>query len=761
MKSLSALSLLTGLLAILLSSPLCAAEAPVSSAFTLRGLTPEAVPQNVMPIRRVLPLEEIARGAPGTGNLTLTGLFNTASFDFQVRGDEIMTAAAVELTYVPSPALLAVRSQLNVYLNGYLQQTLPVTEEQLGKESRARVILNPLLLQDENELTIEFIGHYQEVCEDLSNTTLWLTLDRQSALTVTLQPLRLANELSLFPVPFLDPGVAQHSHLPLVLGESPDYATVTAAAIFASYMGRLASWRGVSFDTYLDTLPAEEHFVIFATNEKRPPILKDLPPFEGPSLILTQAPYSSFAKMLIIAGRDSQELIGAVRSLTASGAMLSGESALFVSREELEPRRPYDAPRWVDTSRVTTFEELTSYDGQLTSRGYQPAPVTLALRLPPDLFMLDRSNVLMNLKYRYTRPDPHALSQLRFLINDTLVESYTLDPESDSSQFVERLPLIGNLLDLSATTAQIPAIALQRTNTLSFDFRYGITYDGGNPEQCRTTRLLPQQVEIDPASTLDFTDFYHFARLPDLALFIQSGFPFTRLADLSETYVQLPPDATQGQLSTLFNLMGRMGAITGLAATSVTVGDGTDREALSDKDLLIIGDTTGDFSALADEESLQAAMDEEKRSLMLPADPEGRRTLINARREGRQRATVINSGNLALMLGFQSPYAKERSVVAILNDGREGSGLLNARLGDPYALYEVTGAVAIFRESGIRGYDVGESYYTGNLPWYVRLWYFLQTRPFLLVLSTLLSALLIGSALYAGFRILASRRLGR
>ena len=154
-------------------------------------------------------------------------------------------------------------------------------------------------------------------------------------------------------------------------------------------------------------------------------------------------------------------------------------------------------------------------------------------------------------------------------------------------------------------------------------------------------------------------------------------------------------------------------------------------------------------------------MDEEKRSLMLPADPEGRRTLINARREGRQRATVINSGNLALMLGFQSPYAKERSVVAILNDGREGSGLLNARLGDPYALYEVTGAVAIFRDSGIRGYDVGESYYTGNLPWYVRLWYFLQTRPFLLVLSTLLSALLIGSALYAGFRILASRRLGR
>ena len=50
-------------------------------------------------------------------------------------------------------------------------------------------------------------------------------------------------------------------------------------------------------------------------------------------------------------------------------------------------------------------------------------------------------------------------------------------------------------------------------------------------------------------------------------------------------------------------------------------------------------------------------------------------------------------------------------------------------------------------------FHVGDSYHVGYLPWYQRVWFFMLERPLLLVLSAVLCALLIGSAIYAMMRL--------
>jgi cellulose synthase (UDP-forming) len=52
-------------------------------------------------------------------------------------------------------------------------------------------------------------------------------------------------------------------------------------------------------------------------------------------------------------------------------------------------------------------------------------------------------------------------------------------------------------------------------------------------------------MSVDQDSLLDLSTAYHFTSLPNLAFFVNSGFPFTRLADLSETAVVSPQQPSQ------------------------------------------------------------------------------------------------------------------------------------------------------------------------------------------------------------------------
>src|SRR5690606_29786405 len=86
--------------------------------------------------------------------------------------------------------------------------------------------------------------------------------------------------------------------------------------------------------------------------------------------------------------------------------------------------------------------------------------------------------------------------------------------------------------------------------------------------------------------------------LPDLRVFGERGFPFTRMADLSETAGVLSSQPAPQDISTYLTLIGRFGESTGYPATHVSVMFGAAALETADKDLVVIA--SGEHTWLAD-----------------------------------------------------------------------------------------------------------------------------------------------------------------
>ena len=195
-------------------------------------------------------------------------------------------------------------------------------------------------------------------------------------------------------------------------------------------------------------MPQAQNFVVFATNDSRPEFLKNLPAFTGPFVTVVDAPNSLYAKVLVIGGKDEAEVLTAAEWLAVNSQVLTGSSAEVKDFKPLPNREAYDAPNWIPTNDKVTFEKIAKYRGQLRSSGLHPAPISLEVRLPPDLYMVNKSNVDLDLRYRYTKPTSGEAAQMRFLLNEQLVESFRIDPKKNSSSFTSRFSLLNGLANM-------------------------------------------------------------------------------------------------------------------------------------------------------------------------------------------------------------------------------------------------------------------------------------------------------------------------
>lgn len=672
--------------------------------------------------------------------IKLTGIYPERSFRFYSPKDEIISKASVTLKYTPSPSLIPQQSQLNIFLNGQIQKSLPITKEQLGNLVTQTVELNAKSIEESNRMTIEFVGVYTNNCGNVANPSLWLTIDESSYMSFNTQKLRLANDLSLIPAPFANNLSPAPTTLPVVFNENPSAALKKASGIFASWIGTKTEWRGAEFPVYVKELPQAQNFVVFATNSSRPDFLKNMAPFTGPFVTVVDAPNSLFAKALVIGGKDEADILIAAEWLAVNSQVLTGSTAEVKDFKSLPNRKAYDAPNWIPANDKVSFEKIAKYRGQLRSSGLHPAPITLEIRLPPDLYMVNKSNVDLDLRYRYTKPTSGEPAQMRFLLNDQLVESFELDPKKNSSSFTSKFSLLNGLANMWNGTS-VPTGLLAADNIMQFDFQYGLAVPGGSVENCKSVALIPSQVEIDPTSTIDFSGFYHFAKLPNLNLFTVSGFPFTKYADLSETGVVLNKEASPAVLTTYLNTMARLSAQTGYPATKLTVVETIDKRALADKDILVFGETSQALNGV-DKEDAALSMDKIK---------QGIRDSLNkaVSKDKNTESVVAEDSGIAAIVQYQSPFSDERSVVAVLGDGQDGSYLINKRLMIPGDLKLVDGSVAVFKTNAApTSYNIGPTYYTGSLPWHQRIWYSMLDQPLLLVLFTLVCALLFAGGIY-------------
>ena len=462
----------------------------------------------------------------------LTGAMPTQYFDFGVRADEIVSKATLDLSFTPSPSLIPGTSQLNVYLNGELQGVTAITKEMLGKPTSLSVALNAKSMKTRNQLSVEFVGHYSIVCENEGNSALWLDISPTSQLTLEKQNLRLTNDLAQLPLPFVDTSVEKETTLPVVFASAPSKDALRAAAIVTGRVAAASAWRGADFPVYFSEVPAQGHFVVFATNENRPAFLRELAPFEGPELLMLDAPGGLYEKMLVVAGKTDADLVTAAQAFATTGRILIGPRAAIKDFKAADPLPAYVSPNWVNTDFAVPLSQLIEYPEQLTARGETLPPLHVAFRLAPDTYLTSASSATLNLLYRYTKPVTGQAAQLRTLVNGALADSQNLSDEESRGAAVVNLPVPEGP---AVTAGALHKGGLGFVNDLSFEAGYQQNPNEGTPENCRAATLTSHQVQIDPSSMIEFSGMYHYAQLPEIGLFTQGAFPFSMYADLSRT----------------------------------------------------------------------------------------------------------------------------------------------------------------------------------------------------------------------------------
>ncbi|WP_153141170.1 cellulose biosynthesis cyclic di-GMP-binding regulatory protein BcsB [Paraburkholderia agricolaris] len=740
-----------------LATPTPALAASSAKALGLRTPT-TAEPGTLVPggRRQTLTFADLGARDP----LQLRGTDGQNGVAFSVRGDEVVTGAILHLVYSYSPALLANISQLKVLVNGEVAATLPVPREQAGMLVARDVSVDPRFITEFNHLNVQLIGHYTTSCEDPANSSLWATVSNASSLDLTYASLASKPDLAALPQPFFDRRDVRRLELPFVFPQKPGAGTLEAGGIVASWFGALAGYRGAVFPAQLDNAPLSGNAVVFATDDQRPAGVT-IPAISGPTIAVVDREAPARGKLLLVLGRTEAELKTAARALGIGQNTLTGQSATITSLNELAPRAPYDAPNWLPTNRPVRFGELAD-PRDLSVSGYDADAVRVNLRVPPDLFMWHTKGAPIDLRYRYTVRPLRDRSSLNISVNDGFVQSLPIPAESASvfelSHYFARV-----LPDKTAEarrTVHIPPLLLTPRAQVRLHFYYDIPNTG----ECHG-RLLENVVgSIDPNSTIDLSSFPHYMALPDLAAFANSGFPFTRMADLSETAVVLPNDADSSDYSLYLLTMGRMGASTGYPVNGVTVGTADDVDKYANKDLLIFGAPGKQPLLQRWAKSMPFSSDGDSRTFSLSDVVfkledwwHGERGV--ERSPARADLTLVSSNGDALLTGFESPLQKNRSAVALVSAAGQSDADLSAALLDADVLPEIQGAMAVIHGRTVTITSNGEAYYVGRLSPQEYLRWALSSHPLLLVLSGVLAALIIAGLFYRTLRSIAARRL--
>ncbi|WP_298448990.1 cellulose biosynthesis cyclic di-GMP-binding regulatory protein BcsB [Acidovorax sp.] len=695
--------------------------------------------------------------------IALRGVDSEASVGVGVRRDEAVETARLRLTFTLSPALIPALSHLKVMLNDETLQTLVLDKERLGTPQTIELNIDPRYFTDYNRFRFQFIGHYTMECETPNHSSLWATISNESQIELSLRQIPLRDDLALLPAPFFDPRDNRPVNLPFVYGNKPSKGTLKASGSIASWIGMLAGYRGNQFPVFENQLP-RQHAVVLATNDNRPAFLQNQPPVEDPTLSVVPHPDVPGAKLLLVMGKDDAQLQVAADALALGKAVLSGQSIAVKSLEYPALAKPYDAPRWITTERPVKLAELVSGAGDLQLRGsVLNDTVNVYTRMAPDLFTWNAKGVPLDLTYRYTPNSVSDHGALNISINNQFIQSYPLQSREDrtSGKSTIMLPLFDDGSAQTRSDLKIPAFMIGGDNQLQFAFQIPPNDLG----RCRSAPPTELFAAIDPQSTIDLTAFRHYLAMPNLAAYANSGFPFTRVADLAQTSVILPNQPTPADVEVFLTAMGRMSASTGYPGTRFTLLHAAEADKAADTDILVI--SQGDSDGLLEKwkSHLPALLAAGARSVQ-PLERAMGSFIDLFNLEPHQRlsasggqAILQGKGPLAAVTGFESPLSSGRTVVALTATDKDAMSLLSLGLNDGGKIKSLRGDLGLMRGDAIESFRIKPVYYVGDLPWWQRLWFHMHSHPLLLALVGIGTGLLLTFIVYAALRSMARRRL--
>lgn len=513
--------------------------------------------------------------------LHLEGAAAETGIVFTTRQDDAFVAARISLVFSYSNAVARDDGVLQVFLNNE-----PIGSVTLGKASgpkaRAEFTFTPALLSTDNRLSFRFAlkGQGAKVCTLDRNRTVWVNIEPATFIYLSTTRLPIADDLASLPRPFADPKDPLPLNLPFVLPPDPEPGVLQAAGMVAGYFGLVAGDKGATFPVQYTGLPAGSAVVLVADG-KYPPGVAAIPG-EGPRVAVVANPSQVDSKLLLVIGDNAEQLQAAAGTLATSTSRLSG--GWSAANEPLPPpRRPYDAPKWIPSDRPVRLGELPG-GSAVNGRRLLDTP-SVSFRTAPDLFFGALSGGKMYVHIRRADDswvDP-GNSRVFVDLNQRTVGEIPLEPKLKVLSRLKEWLFPGNAED-RVSQVLLPGFQLASQNQLDFLFELRAKTDA----DCEMLDWS-ERTGIDPDSTIDLSRVAHFAAFPNLALFANAGFPFTRYADLSTTAFVMPTTASPPEVQTFLNLLGMMADATGVPPTRYQVVDAAKVEQVADRDLIVIG----------------------------------------------------------------------------------------------------------------------------------------------------------------------------
>ena len=643
--------------------------------------------------------------------------------------------AALKLIYSIDPNLEPNTASLGIILNGIVVATLPPPPASAINDGflTANIPISDNLLVRSNVLTFEFIGSGVMQREEQARAHVFVRISPGSTLEVNGDRIPWRNDLSQLPLPIFDSDLQSTTTIPFVFLSQPSAKTLEAAGVVASWLGLLASTKPVRFSVSIGQIPAG-NAVVFSANPSLLPGSLGIPADAGPLLALRTSPSDANGTVLVLAGANDEQLLMVARTLSLSKratAATPAEGLLMSSDTERVPdlvmpaaRQHDDAPRWLPTDRATPLASCRT-QSVLQTDGSSPIPVYF--HVPPDLYYGEKQNLSMHVHYRYNALQVAPGSALRVIVNGMLVSEISLPPGSD---------LIEGQRAILVPVAYIRPFG----NTILFNFDF-IPANRQVPQNPAAEAL---KGEILCNSSLDLQGLALWTPMPNLELFANAGFPFTQLADLSQTTVVLPTVPSPQEIALYLHLMSHFGAQTGYPALRVIVA-GPNTVIGKARDYMILGTITNQpaFNSLDASQpvrllsnGIQVKPAHGYPSLVSSAEAivlrQWPRLLGNA--GDRERISNVDGVPDALIEEIQSPSSPDRSIVLItLKQDASADGFADVFL-DRSQSRDITGSASLLHSSQFDSYALnGGTYYIGNISWYamMRIW---LTQYYLLLL---------------------------
>jgi hypothetical protein len=679
--------------------------------------------------------------------------------DFTLPGDQVVTAAQLTLDVKVSPEMATRNATLQLMLNGQPLGTVPLGAAE-NDISHYQLDIPAALMVSSNNLSFKINdGDAQQCQRDLTDKYRVVILPT-SRFNWEGQQLDIGSDLSHFPRPFFDSMQMTPAGVSVSFPARISADTVSAAAVVSSWLGIQADYRGISFEALHDRLPDKHGIVIGHPGEQVGGLT--LPQTTKPLLKIIPNPANPVYKLLLIVGKDDAALRAAAWRLTRGDFAVQTASS-EVDSQAIPASRPYDAPRWIPTDHPVKISDLIRKDQSTTVSGVWHEPLRVAFRAAPDLYLWDGETIPLQIGYRFPSENwiDEQKSRLSITLNNTFLSNLPMNKQGILESLWHKL---GGDARQERVTIPLEPYLIYGDNQMSMYF------DVVPKDNAPCSVLLNNNIKsrITDDSWIDLSRTRHFSLLPNLSYFVGASFPFTRLADFSQTVLLLPEKPSEMQVATMLNMTARSGNATGTALGNnrVVMGipsGGANLEFLRQRDVLAVsGLDQKQFNQGLLANSPYSLTDNTLGVRSATTWQKMQRWIVGDWTADGVDADRYLSSNSAWrgFVSYRSPWNSDRLVVAALGSSDDQLARLYNDLNSPRINAGIRGDTSIItNENTVRSFRVSTQFPSGQMPWYMMaIWYANQHSGLLAILG-LIATSIIGLALTSMFKRHARKRL--